>query len=121
MMSDVETVKAAKKEHRCSWCAKAIEAGGTYKRYRWFGDDGPATVKMHPECYDAMQRLSAAEGDDIEFAPGENPRGCNCGFDKGCPHCHPTDKEQHDERAEMRRAEFHAEMRADAFGEKGGY
>lgn len=86
-MSDVETVKSAKKRHRCSWCAEGIDAGETYKRYRWFGDDGPATVKMHPECYDAMIELSQEWGDDIEFREGDNPRGCNCGHSRACDRC----------------------------------
>ncbi len=94
-MSDVETVKAAKKRHRCSWCAEGIEAGETYKRYRWFGDDGPMTVKMHPECYDAMLELSQEWGEDIEFHEGDNPRGCNCGHSRGCDRCEARKAQTH--------------------------
>jgi hypothetical protein len=94
-MSDVETVKAAKKRHRCSWCAEGIEAGDTYKRYRWFGDDGPATVKMHPECHDAMIELSQEWGEDIEFHEGDNPRGCNCGHSRGCDRCEARKAQTH--------------------------
>ena len=96
-MSDVETVKAAKKRHRCLWCAEGIEAGETYKRYRWFGDDGPRTVTMHPECYDAMLELSQEWGEDIEFHEGDNPRGCNCGHSRGCDRCEARKAQTHNE------------------------
>lgn len=86
-MAEIETIKAAKKQHRCSWCDKRIEVGESYKRYRWFGDDGPSTVKLHHECYDAMHEAAQEEGGDFEFMPGENPRGCNCGFSAGCERC----------------------------------
>jgi len=84
--SEVETVKVAKKQHRCSWCGTKIEAGESYKRYRYFGDDGARTVKEHPECYDAMEEL-AYEWGEIEFHEGDNPRGCNCGHSAGCERC----------------------------------
>ena len=101
-MSDVETVKAAKKRHRCLWCAEGIEAGETYKRYRWFGDDGPRTVTMHPECYDAMLELSQEWGEDIEFHEGDNPRGCNCGHSRGCDRCEARKAQTHNALAQGR-------------------
>lgn len=94
-MSNVETVKAAKKRHRCSWCAEGIEVGETYKHYRSFGDDGWATVKLHQECYDAMEELAAEEGSDVEFSPGDNPRGCNCGHSRGCDRCEARKAQTH--------------------------
>lgn len=102
-MSELEIVKAAKKRHRCSWCAEGIEVGETYKRYRWYGDDGPATVKMHPECYDAMEEMAAEEGPGFEFAPGESPRGCTCGHSRGCERCAARKAQTHNEEVERRR------------------
>lgn len=60
--TQIRSVKAAKKRHRCYWCLENIEAGESYKRYRWFGDDGADVVKMHPECYDAMLEVAHEEG-----------------------------------------------------------
>jgi|688.fasta_scaffold2386605_1 hypothetical protein len=84
--SEPETIKAAKKAHQCSWCGERIEIGETYIRYRWFGDDGAGVVKEHPECFDAMNEMIDFEG-EIEFQPGDCPRGCNCGHDAGCKRC----------------------------------
>lgn len=86
----VENVKAAKKQHRCDWCPEKIEAGQPYARYRWFGDDGPAVVKMHPECYDAMQECAREEGGEFEFSLHESPRGCSCGGSGYCAGCKKT-------------------------------
>lgn len=91
--TQVENVTAAKKQHRCDWCPEKIEAGESYKRYRWFGDDGAAVVKMHPECYDAMLEVAHEEGGQIEFSPHESPRGCSCGGDGYCNHCKKTHNE----------------------------
>ena len=66
----------ARKIHRCSWCGQAIEIGMHYKRYRWFGDDGPSTVKMHPECLDYVDDLARNEWGPIEWIPGEGERPC---------------------------------------------
>lgn len=85
--SDTESVKAAKKPHSCSWCAEHIDAGHPYKRYRWYDGGSANTVKMHPECYDASLELIALEGGEIEFMPGDSPRGCCCGYDRGCAKC----------------------------------
>lgn len=82
-----ETIKSAKSMHRCSWCAHHIKIGSSYKKYRYFDGGDAATVKMHPECYTAMEKTAAEEGHDFEFMPGDNPRGCNCGFSHGCPTC----------------------------------
>lgn len=80
-----ESIKAAKKAHGCSWCAERIDAGQPYVRWRYFMDGDAGTCKAHPECHDAMMELSRLEGGFVEFTPGESPRGCNCGYDAGCP------------------------------------
>ena len=87
MSSNVESIKAAKKQHRCDWCPEKIEAGESYMRYRYFGDNGPAVVKMHPECYDAMLEVAAEEGGQIEFTMHSSPRGCSCGGSGDCDGC----------------------------------
>jgi hypothetical protein len=80
-------VKAARKQHKCSWCAEKIEAGEPYAYYRWYGGDEPATVKMHPECNEGMQQVAYDEGWDIEFIPHMNRRGCSCGGADECEIC----------------------------------
>ena len=68
----------ARKRHRCSWCAEAILPATTYTRYVCFGDDGVGTVKVHPECYTAMQRFYE-EDPYFEWAAGDCfTRGCTC-------------------------------------------
>lgn len=64
-----ETHKAMK-IHRCGWCWQRIEVGTKYKRYRLYDDGAASTVKMHPECYDAMQAAAKEEGGWIEWTPG---------------------------------------------------
>ena len=75
-----ETIKKAKKRHRCSWCGEFIEIGDSYERWIWNDGGAILAVKAHPECEDAM-----VGGD--EFTPYDNPRGCNCGFDARCERC----------------------------------
>ena len=83
----VEHIKSSRKFHVCSWCFTPINAGEPYDRWRWFGDDGPSTVKVHPECLTAINECIAEEIGPFEWTPGENPRGCNCGFSRGCDRC----------------------------------
>ena len=81
--TEVETHKAAK-EHQCSWCGDAIVIGERYKRYRFFDRGDANTVRLHPECLDAVDELNDS---DCGFRPGDNPRGCNCWFDLDCERC----------------------------------
>lgn len=82
----IEVVTAARKQHGCSWCGQRIAPGEPYKRWRWYDGGDASTCRLHPECYDAME-AAPHEGGVIEFMPGDNPRGCNCGFDRGCERC----------------------------------
>ena len=76
-MPEVETHKA-RKAHRCGWCWQRIDDGTEYKRYRYYGGGEASTVKMHPECYDAMQEAAREEGGYIEWTPGmERPLPAN--------------------------------------------
>lgn len=94
MSSNVESINAAKKQHRCDWCPEKIDAGESYMRYRYFGDDGPAIVKMHPECYDAMLAVADEEGPHFEFSLHASNRGCSCGGDGHCNHCQQQQQKQ---------------------------
>ena len=85
--TELEIVKSAKKAHRCSWCYERIEVGSEYRRWRSFDGGDAFTIKMHPECCEAMHEMARSEGYDFEFYPGDNPRGCTCGFSKGCGVC----------------------------------
>lgn len=71
--TEPETHKAQKR-HRCSWCGETIEPGNTYLRYRFFDCGDAGTVKMHPECYEAMQEEAKQEGGFMEWTPGEHER-----------------------------------------------
>lgn len=65
------TTHCAIKRHRCGWCWQFIEAGESYTRYRWFSDGEADTIKMHPECFGAMQEAAREEGGTIEWTPGQ--------------------------------------------------
>lgn len=82
-----KTIKAARKPHRCSWCNHRIDVGQSYQRWRWFDGGDASTCHMHPECVDAMDETYRDDPDFETFSPGENPRGCNCGFDAHCERC----------------------------------
>lgn len=83
----IQSIKSAKKQHQCSWCNGSILPGEAYSRYRYFDGGDAGIVKMHPECLEASEELISHEGGPIEFSPGDNPRGCWCGFDSDCPNC----------------------------------
>lgn len=87
--TDPETITAAKTKHRCSWCWQVIDPGASYIRWRFYDGGDAGTCKAHPECFDAMNEVASDLQDG--FTPGDNPRGCNCGFDKACERCHPID------------------------------
>lgn len=93
MGTQTETVfiKSARKKHGCSWCGEAIGLLESYCRYRWFCGSDATTVKLHEECLEALDE-DVAENGEIEFFPGENRRGCNCGFDPECRRCLESDR-----------------------------
>lgn len=70
-----ETIKAAKKKHRCTWCWQHIEPGESYIRFRYFDGGDASTSKMHPECDTAMARMALHQGYDFEYMPGDFKRG----------------------------------------------
>jgi hypothetical protein len=88
MNSTTPTTQKARKPHMCDWCWTRIESGEEYVRYRVYDGGDAGTIKEHRECYEAMQEAASEEPDNwIEFTPGDNPRGCNCGFEQGCERC----------------------------------
>ncbi len=70
--TEPKTVKA-RQQHRCEWCYEAILPGNNYIKWAWFDGGQASTVKVHPECHDAIGDLY-----DDEFTPGEQMRGCTC-------------------------------------------
>lgn len=67
-------IKAARKKHRCSWCAEFIERGESYTTVggKWGGEFSFA--KMHPECYTAYSNDPAL--DELEeWMPYQFKRG----------------------------------------------
>ena len=83
------TTQAARKQYVCDWCNEGIVPGEQYARWCWFDDGHAETVKMHGECYyDGLLDLDY----DDSWYPGDNPRGCNCGFTVGCERCAAREK-----------------------------
>jgi hypothetical protein len=80
-----ETHKA-RLQHVCDWCGEAINPGANYQRWRYYGDR-VSTVKAHPECFEAAGELASEWGADDVLFNRSDPRGCGCGFSKGCPTC----------------------------------
>ena len=64
------TTQNARAKYRCTWCWQCIQVGDEYKRYRYFDGGDAGTVKMHPECYEAMLEMAGEEGGQIEWVPG---------------------------------------------------
>lgn len=71
--TDTTTHKAIK-QHRCDWCLQLIEPGETYKRYRFFDGSEASTIKMHAECFDAMQDEAREWGGYFEWWPRQEER-----------------------------------------------
>jgi hypothetical protein len=67
--TETETHKA-RKRYRCEWCWQFVEIGDTYKRYRFYDGGEASTIRMHPECHDAMEEEASEEGGWIEWTPG---------------------------------------------------
>jgi len=65
------TTHSAIKRHRCGWCWQFIEPSEQYTRYRFFDGGDVGTVKMHPECFQAMQNEAAEWGGYFEWTPGQ--------------------------------------------------
>lgn len=75
-VSPVETPIAAK-PHVCSWCGERIDTGQKYRRYRvWNGPD-TGTMKLHPECYAAVQEEAIQAGGWLEWPIGSAERPSN--------------------------------------------
>jgi hypothetical protein len=68
------SVKRSRKQRHCDWCAEKIEIGQPYESYRWADGSDGGTVRMHPECYAAMQEKCRVES-DLEWSPGDFVRG----------------------------------------------
>ena len=84
-MTEVETHKA-RKTHRCEWCWQRIDEGTEYKRYRYYDGGEAATIKMHPECMDAMQEEAAYWGGVFEWTPGQDRPKVGAGGTANAPH-----------------------------------
>lgn len=75
--SEIKTSKA-NKPHICDWCNETINKNEHYSHWFCYGEN--ITVKMHPECEEAMCIADLSDG----FLPprGTYRRGCWCGENK---------------------------------------
>jgi hypothetical protein len=69
-----ETLRKARKEHRCIWCPEKINAGEQYQDERSVYDGQMQDHKWHPECLVAAKEFFIIER-DAEFMPHEFDRG----------------------------------------------
>jgi len=75
-MSEVigyKKIKKCRKNHRCFWCGELITKGQPYVRWCWVDGD-LETIKVHPECRDAWNRVADEEGGFYETMPYEHER-----------------------------------------------
>lgn len=87
------TIRAAAKKHWCSWCGYPIDQGDSYVKWRVFDQGDAGTVKVHPECHEAIQ-----ESEVEEWTPGDHTRGCTCDAgEDDCSRCERRMKEARDE------------------------
>ena len=70
-----QTVAKSRKRRQCDWCGEAIEIGQPYESYRWARPGDSGTVRQHPECILAMQKMAEQEGWEFEWSPGDFKRG----------------------------------------------
>jgi len=83
--SEVINIKKARKNHTCLWCwYDPIAKGQSY--VKWFCFESLATVKMHPECYEAQLHWS----EKYLPIPGTYRRGCHCDEDELHCECVPS-------------------------------
>ena len=61
-----ETVRKARKKHRCIWCGESINVSFTYVDERSVFDGAMQRHRWHPECLDSA-REGWQSGDDEEF------------------------------------------------------
>lgn len=64
-----------KKPHKCSWCAEQINTRNLaiYRVYIFEGDF--SYDYMHPECTEALKKMSSEFEDEITWMPGEFKKG----------------------------------------------
>lgn len=64
----------ARKAHVCDSCGETINAGDSYRRWRYF-NDGASTIRMHPECLEMHISGAASVGEcEFEFEPHAHER-----------------------------------------------
>ena len=73
------TEHTARKAHTCDWCGTEIKAAERYANWCWFENGTATTVRSHLDCLDAASR----DYPEAWFNR-DQPRGCDCGFDKSC-------------------------------------
>lgn len=77
-MSDTfhaRSIRSSRKIRTCDWCGELIRIGEPYESYRWREGGDVGTIRVHPECLDAMRRTAREEGGWIDWEPLENHRG----------------------------------------------
>lgn len=86
--SAAKTTKTRIRKH-CDWCWEFIEPGE--KKVSYFDFSEAIEVRMHPECFEAMQR--AVDYYDYLPTPGDYRRGCSCGEPAEFCSCKPNAKD----------------------------
>jgi len=66
--SEVTTIKT-RKGYNCLWCWEHMPKGSTVSRWACFDGGSASTVRVHPECNDAIQRWATHYDDELPI-PG---------------------------------------------------
>lgn len=66
----------ARKRHQCNWCGQMIDPGQRYERQRYVNGPEAWTLRLHPECSDALDEAVRYEGGGcVYFDEFNEPRG----------------------------------------------
>lgn len=96
-MSSVQVnqgTRRARKTYECVWCVEPIDAGTMYSFWTIVDqfDHCAFTMKVHHECWFAMERSDPGGPDDpLDSCAGSHQRGASC-FEQECdkPYCGHT-------------------------------
>ena len=78
------TYQEAQKNHVCEWCGGKIHPREEYAKWTWFDNGTATTVKSHLVCLKAANRTAYHWDEDGPWFNRDQPKGCDCGFDRSC-------------------------------------
>ena len=75
--SPLRHITRTRKAYTCDWCNTQIDAGKPCETYFCYGE--AITVRMHLECFRAMQKVGFEADEELPPRGTYYRRGCWCG------------------------------------------